>query len=213
MILIVNNYTENVHLGQLQMEHLGRYVKSLCGLDFIVKGYNEVSRSTLLEFPELKGIVLGGCNSDWNNLYFDIFDGEFELIREAKIPVLGICAGHQLMAMAYEGSARNADYGRRERVFTEIEIVKESPLTKGLSSLYCFEYHMVMVPEAPEGFEVLAKSKKTAIQAMRKRGEHKYGTQFHPELDYEASNPVFKADPAKVLTGERVLKNFLALCS
>jgi GMP synthase (glutamine-hydrolysing) len=213
MILVVNNYSDNnIHLGDLQMKELGVQLQEISGMDFMVKRYYEVSARFLKENTQIRGIVLGGCNSNWDHLYFDIFDGEFELIREASVPILGICAGHQLMAMAYGGSARRCDFGKEERIFTYIDILAESPLTKGISGkIYAFEYHSCMVPEIPNGFERLMSSEKTYIQAMKKIGEHKYGVQFHPELDREAADPLFKADKQENVNGNIVLTNFLEL--
>ena len=213
MILIINNFNENVHLGDLDGKRTGELCQKISGQEFMVKRYFEVSGEFLEEHPEIKGVVLGGCNCSWDHLYFDIFDGEFDLIRKSRVPVLGICGGHQLMAMAYGGSARRADFGKEERHFTRMKIVKESPITEGIpDEVYAFQYHNCMVPELPEGFELLVTGEKTVIQAMGKTGEHKYGVQFHPELDHEAADPLFRAEDPSLVNGQQVLTNFLKLC-
>ena len=65
--------------------------------------------------------------------------------------------------------------------------------------------------ELPEGFELLMSTKKTKIQAMKKIDEHKYGVQFHPELDHQAADSFYRARSIKDANGEIVLKNFLSL--
>lgn len=213
MILVVNDYTENIHLGDLQMKEIGRLAQELSGQDFLVKRYYEVSARFLEDHPEITGVILSGCNCKWDNMYFDIFEGVFDLVRNAKIPVLGICAGHQLIAMAYGAAVRRCDFGKEERFFTEMEMLKESPLTEGIEgNVYAFEFHNCAVMEVPEGCERLMTSKKTYIQAFKRIGEHKYGVQFHPELDKEASDPMFRADASKELSGTKILSNFLAIC-
>lgn len=212
MILIINNYTDNVHLGDLDMAEMGRKVQSISGKPFLVKRYDEVNAKFLEDHPEIKAVISGGCNSRWDDLYFDIFEGEFELMREAKIPVLGICAGHQLLAMTYGAGVRRADFGKEERFFTDIPIVKDSVLTRGLTgSVYAFLYHYCYVTELPEGFELLMSTRKTPIEAMKKIGENKFGVQFHPELDHQAADPFYRARKVSDANGEIVLRNFLSL--
>lgn len=213
MILIVNNYTDNQHLGDLEMKQMGELVKSLSGQDYMVKRYYEVNSEFLKWSPEIKGVILGGCNSKWDDLYFDIFEGEFDLIKNTSKPVLGICAGHHLMAIAYGGSVRRCDFGKEERHFTQIKVEKESPLTEGIDGdVYAFEFHYCAVMQLPENCETLMSSTKTKVQAFRVKGEHKYGVQFHPELDKEASDPMFRADANKKVSGHQILTNFLNLC-
>ena len=212
MILIINNYTDNVHLGDLDMAEMGRKVEKISGIPYVVKRYYEVNAQYLTDHPEIKAVISGGCNSKWDDLYFDIFEGEFEIFREAKIPVLGICAGHQLMAMAYDAGVRRADFGKEERFFQDIEIVKDSILTQGLQKpLHTFLFHQCYVTELPEGFELLMSTKKARIQAMKKIDEHKYGVQFHPELDHQAVDPFYRARSLEDVNGEVVLRNFLSL--
>ncbi|NPV74961.1 MAG: C26 family cysteine hydrolase domain-containing family [Anaerolineae bacterium] len=212
MILIINNYTDNVHLGDLDMKELGRKAQSISGLPFVVKKFNEVDAQFLKNHPEIKAVISGGTNSKWDELYFDIFEGEFELMREAKVPVLGICAGHQLMAMAYGAGVRRADFGKEERFFQDITIEKDSILTQGIKgTVYAFLYHYCYVTELPEGFELLMSTSKTRIQAMKKIDENKFGVQFHPELDHQAADPFYRARDPKDVNGEVILKNFLSL--
>lgn len=212
MILIINNYTENIHLGDLEMAEMGRKVEKISGMPFVVKRYYEVNLQYLTDHPEIKAVISGGCNSKWDDLYFDIFEGEFEIFREAKIPILGICAGLQLMAMAYDVGVRRADFGKEERFFQEIDIVKDSILTHGLQKpLYAFLFHTCYVTELPEGFELLMSTRKIPIQAMKKIDEHKYGIQFHPELDHQAVDPFYRARSLDDVNGEVVLRNFLSL--
>ncbi|PKO08656.1 MAG: hypothetical protein CVU40_14460 [Chloroflexi bacterium HGW-Chloroflexi-2] len=212
MILIINNYTDNVHLGDLDMAEMGRKVEKISGIPFVVKRYYEVNAQYLKDHPEIKAVISGGCNSKWDDLYFDIFEGEFKLFREAKIPILGICAGHQLLAMAFDAGVRRADFGKEERFFQDIEIVKESILTQGLQKpLHAFLFHQCYVTELPEGFELLMSTKKIKIQAMKKIDEHKYGVQFHPELDHQAVDPFYRARSLEDVNGEVVLRNFLSL--
>ncbi|MEI7885611.1 MAG: gamma-glutamyl-gamma-aminobutyrate hydrolase family protein [Clostridia bacterium] len=195
------------------MKQVGETLKVLSGMEFMTKRYYEVNAKFLEEHPEITGIILGGCNSNWDDIYFDIYEGEMEMIREAKVPILGICAGHHLMAIAYGGGVRRADFGHEERFFTEMQVVKKSLLTEGLSeNPYVFEYHYCAVYELPENCELLMASPKTKIQSFKVKGENKFGVQFHPELDVEAFDPMFKASDPNRANGNAILKNFLSIC-
>jgi len=212
MILIINNYTENAHLGDLEMAEMGRRIQSFSGLPFMVKKYHEVSPKIVIDHPEIKAVIAGGCNCKWDDLFMDIFEGELDLMRTVNIPVLGICAGHQLLAIAYGAGVRRADFGKEERFFTDIKIIKDSILTRGIQeNVYAFEYHYRHVVELPEGFELLMTSSRIKIQAMKKINENKFGVQFHPELDYQAVDPFYRARNPEDVNGEIILRNFVSL--
>lgn len=212
MLLIVNTYTQNEHLGDYEMNAMGEYLKKISGIEYMSKRFNQINGKFMKENPQIKGIIIGGNNCVWDNLYFDIFEGLFNLIRTADIPILGICAGHHLIAMAYDADVRRVAFGKEERFFTEMTIGKDSVLTQNLNkSPYVFEYHYWEVTELPEGFEHLLSSKKCRIQAMKKIGDHKYGVQFHPELDREAADPLYRATSTDDVNGEEILLNFLSL--
>ncbi len=204
MVLIINNYQidQNAHLGRLEMTEMGEVCKKLTGMDYRVAHLTEVNAEYLKNNPQIKAVISGGCNNNWDSLYFDVFDGEFELIRACNVPFLGICAGMHLLSMAYDGPVRRLDFGKEERFFCKIDKDGDSELSAGLSGTEeFFQYHNCHVPELPENFERIFTNKKCPIQGMRLRGENKFGVQFHPELDDENHS-----------AGHQLLKNFLSLC-
>lgn len=214
MILIVSNYSNDyVLLGKCRMNALGELVKQLSGQDYMVKSYSEADLKFLDEYPEISGIILGGSNTVWDNMFMDVYDKEFEIVREASIPILGICGGHQLMAIAYGCGVRRVDFGFEEHVFTEVDIVKDTALTQGLDGrVYAFESHKCGVYKITEEIEGIMSSVKTPYQGIKVKGENKFGVQFHPELDHTASESKYKADPAIEVSGNKLLINFLNLC-
>lgn len=214
MILIVSNYSDDyVLLGKCKMNALGELVKQLSGKDFMVKSYSEADMKVLGEHPEITGIILGGSNTVWDSMFMDVYDKEFEIVREANIPILGICGGHQLMAIAYGCGVRRVDFGFEEHVFTEVDIVKDTVLTQGFDgSVYAFESHKCGVYRITEEIKGIMSSVKTPYQGIKVKGESKFGVQFHPELDHRASDLKYKADPAIEPNGNKLLSNFLNLC-
>jgi len=115
-------------------------------------------------------------------------------------PVLGVCLGHQAVAMVNGGSIRRADqvvHGKLSRIFHSSD-----PLFDNVpSSFLATRYHSLIVDRQglPDSLEVLAESDKSEIMALKVRGKEVYGVQFHPE---------------SVLTshGRTILSNFLRMC-
>ena len=61
------------------------------------------SRCSLEEVERLKplAIVLGGSGTLWEKFITRDWSREFEIIKKAKVPILGICGGHQIIGMGY----------------------------------------------------------------------------------------------------------------
>jgi GMP synthase (glutamine-hydrolysing) len=110
-----------------------------------------------------------------------------------KVPVLGICFGHQAIARAFGSGV--ITYTRRN-VFYEIGFEptritpkgKEDHLFSGIPEVFPALYsHFQYIGSAPQDGVVLAKSgnhKNKSIQAYRV-GNSTYGVQFHPDYDGE----------------------------
>ncbi|MGY4257617.1 para-aminobenzoate synthetase component 2 [Bradyrhizobium sp. USDA 4516] len=107
------------------------------------------------------------------------------VVRElsGRIPVLGICLGHQCIGSMFGGCvvrARHPMHGRGSHVTHE-----GGGLFKGLPSpLYVGRYHSLVVElnpaDAPD-LMVTARSDEGEIMALAHRHQPTYGVQFHPE--------------------------------
>jgi anthranilate synthase/aminodeoxychorismate synthase-like glutamine amidotransferase len=127
------------------------------------------------------------------------------LIRAAagRVPVLGVCLGHQAIGEAFGGRVVRAD--RLMHGKTTPVAHNGHPLFEGIAAPFeAMRYHSLVV--APEGLpaelEVTAWSDDRAagseIMALCHRSLPIYGVQFHPESVGTAP-------------GKRLLANFLAL--
>jgi len=124
-------------------------------------------------------------------------DSLLELIRFAvdrRLPLLGVCYGHQMLARALAGSQAVRKAATPEIGWATVELKAESSLTRGLpSSFETFSNHHDEVCELPQGATVLASSKLCPVQAFALGGAPAYGIQFHPERDLEGAAETFAA--------------------
>ena len=139
-----------------------------------------------------KGIVLSGGPS---SVYEEGAPHPDPKIFELGIPVLGICYGMQLMGHTLGGNVGPGD--KREYGKTELEVLDETDLFHGLDrQLIGWMSHGDSVKQAPEGFQVIARTANTSVAAMANCARRLHGVQFHPEVVHTPK-------------GKQILENFL----
>jgi GMP synthase-like glutamine amidotransferase len=111
---------------------------------------------------------------------------ERELTRRAVsdgVPLLGICLGAQVLAVAEGGTVRGA-HGRPERGSCPVSLrctAETDLLFAGLPGEFrVIQNHRDQITELPPGAVRLAESEACPVQAFRV-GERAWGLQFHPE--------------------------------
>jgi GMP synthase (glutamine-hydrolysing) len=177
------------------MERNRDRLASIAGAPCHLRPYTEVDEGWLREI-DARALVISGNVTHWRHFSDESLAPLFGVVREASIPILGLCGGHQLIALAHGGSkaieplqAGEADpdaaYGPdsfRERGFTPVRILRADPLFDGLPETPVFlEAHYLEVAGPPAGFEVLASTDSCRVQVMKRIDRPVYGTQFHPE--------------------------------
>lgn len=109
-----------------------------------------------------------------------------EAIRKlkGKIPMLGVCLGHQAMAEAFGATVGHAGQLMHGKTSILEDVKKESILFQNLKApIQVARYHSLAVKEEtlPEELVVTARSEDKEIMAMEHRREPVFGVQFHPE--------------------------------
>ncbi|EFE06040.1 aminodeoxychorismate synthase component 2 [Citrobacter youngae] len=170
MILLIDNYDSFTW-------NLYQYFCEL-GADVLVRRNDELTLSQIDALNPQKIVISPGpCTPDDAGISLDV-------IRHyaGKIPLLGVCLGHQAMAQTFGATVVRA---------AKVMHGKTSPVThngqgvfQGLSNpLTVTRYHsLVVAPETlPDCFEVTSWSETREIMGIRHREWDLEGVQFHPE--------------------------------
>ena len=123
-----------------------------------------------------------------------------EAIRHfaGRVPVLGVCLGHQCIGVAFGGRVGRAPVGPVHGKTSLIEHTGDGVFESLPSPFVATRYHSLCVGDevVPESLEVTARAQDGTVMGVRHRELAVEGVQFHPE---------------SILTeeGPRLMKNFL----
>ena len=106
------------------------------------------------------------------------------LKSDPDVPILGVCLGHQAMAVAAGGEVGRAPRPVHGQSYP-IEVDPDEPVFAGITgAMAAARYHSLVVTRVPEQMKVVATtidSGETLVMAMRHRRRCQLGVQFHPE--------------------------------
>ena len=169
MLLLIDNYDSFTY-------NLVHFLGELGATCDVVRNDKISVRDALKTKP--KAIVLspGPCTPNEAGICL-------ELIKEAngKLPILGVCLGHQSISQAYGGriirvvpmhgklsKVRHFDKGMFEGVPQDLEVTRYHSLTVERESL-------------PDCFEITAETSDGVIMGLQHKKHPVHGVQFHPE--------------------------------
>jgi len=185
MILIVDNYDSFVH-------NIARYVREL-GREAIVLRNDAIDPQTIDSDTDAVIISPGPCTPNEAGI-------SLPLIREmsGRVPILGICLGHQCVGQAFGGKIVRAKRPLHGEA-SEISHGGEGILAGIPNRFSAGRYHSLIVElDKDSPLNVTARSEDGEIMALEHRALPVFGVQFHPE---------------SILTehGHDLLNNFLKL--
>ncbi|MEZ5305649.1 MAG: hypothetical protein R2684_00745 [Pyrinomonadaceae bacterium] len=226
-------------LSQMACDNIAKNVQRLVQQPKIQTVHlSEISEAAETFAPE--AIVMSGTLSDFDYYNWEYLEKFAELIHKTKIPVLGICGAHQLIAYSFGSELKTIDdlnpeekrTGRKaEFQYRFVKIVDTTdPIFDGIADsdsgiwqdytvnegiLRVWQNHGLQVIGVPKEFRHLAKSYLTNNQMMVKRsdGQLIYTVQFHLEKSFEdwSSNPTRWEHPNESRDGRILFENFLQL--
>lgn len=147
---------------------------------------------------ELTAVILsGGPNSVYEEGAPHVSQGVWDIIRERKVPVLGICYGMQELAHVFGGEVapgQEREYGKAS--VSRVEGC-DSPLFAGLPEDFTmWMSHGDKLHKVPDGFKSVAGTSNADYVAIENISTQMWGLQFHPEVTH---SPL----------GKDILKNFV----
>ena len=186
MILLIDNYDSFTYNIYQYVGELHPHIEAVRNDEITIEEIETMAPEAILispgpGYPETAGITK-------------------EVIRQfsGRVPILGICLGHQAIGEVFGGKVIPAEelmHGKMSKIF----IKNTDPLFDGLEEkIYAARYHSLVVDakNMPDCLEVLGTDEAGQIMALKHKEMPVYGIQFHPE---------------SILTemGMRILENFL----
>jgi len=187
MIVMIDNYDSFTYNLVQYFGQLGEEVKTYRNDAITIEGIEALEPDALVISPGPKTPQKAGICVDAISYFKD------------RIPILGVCLGHQAIGAAFGGKivkAKSLMHGKTSPILND-----QKTIFKGLSSPFtAVRYHSLVIQEEtlPDCLEVSAHSEDGEIMGIRHKSYPTEGIQFHPE---------------SILTtcGKRLLRNFLKI--
>jgi len=185
MYLLIDNYDSFTY-------NLWHFLGEL-GADVVVHRNDKITVDQVIALKP-QGIILspGPCTPDEAGICLKLIEA-----AAGKIPMFGVCLGHQAMGQAFQGRVLRAPSPMHGKI-SEIKHTGHA-MFKGLPERFqATRYHSLIVERAtlPPQLEVTAETDDGLIMAMAHKTMPLYGVQFHPESIASQF-------------GHRILRNFL----
>ena len=194
MILLIDNYDSFTFNLAHYVEETGQTVSVLRNDKVTVKDIiNDIKPSKIIISP-------GPCTPNEAGISMDV-------IRELykKLPILGVCLGHQSIGQAFGGKIVQAKKIMHGKI-SKVSNINKSILLKGLPRMFdATRYHsLVIQPDSlPDCFKIISTTKDDDVDVIMGIEHNEYplfGVQFHPESIGTSTKH-----------GKRIISNFVNL--
>ncbi len=170
MLVLIDNYDSFTY-------NLVHYLGEL-GAECVVHRNDKITTDDVVALkPQAIVLSPGPCTPNEAGICLD-------LVKKAgaKIPMLGVCLGHQSIGQAYGGVVKRAPVPMHGKLSPITHTNKG--LFKGLPKTFDItRYHSLIVEREtlPEDFEITAETSDGIIMGLQHKTHPVHGVQFHPE--------------------------------
>lgn len=170
MILLIDNYDSFVY-------NLARYVSQL-GFPYLVKRNDDITLNDIIALNPTHIILSPGpCAPDQAGITLDVIR-----FFAKKIPMLGICLGHQAIGQAFGGAivkALKPTHGKAAMIYHDTQgIFRNIPMP-----FKAARYHSLVISphNFPDELRITAHTQEGDIMGIQHKQYKIVGVQFHPE--------------------------------
>lgn len=190
--------------------------------------YVHFTRFSREDLQAVDFVILSPQGTPWYQYETAALDRAKAIVKQAVtadgLPLLGICGGHQFLALAFGGTVDFIDPAfagqRPERYPTDaireqgvsvLHTLGDDPILNNVAShpgrFRAVQSHYEEVKTVPPQFVNLAASALSEIQLMRMYGSLVYGVAFHPERCWDEGD----CSESPIVEGKQLLANFLTM--
>ena len=206
MIYLIDNTIDGQ--GQSPKELRATLTRMMTGEEILTEPFRKVTLDRVNQLAP-SHIILSGQSDPWDRYSEDELAGVFSVIRNSSIPILGVCGGHQQIALALGGTVglmeriepgEGYEGAKRERGYLPVETNQQGIFKDLPSAVTVWHSHCDEVKDLPQDFHRTAWNETCPTQAMQHAERPVFGVQFHPEL-FNDEYPL----------GRQILSNFLTI--
>ncbi|MGH6954130.1 MAG: anthranilate synthase component II [Alphaproteobacteria bacterium] len=187
MYLLIDNYDSFTY-------NLFHFLGEL-GAEIVVKRHDAITAAEALALGP-QGIIMSPGPRDPDRAGICL-----ELVAKAaeRLPILGVCLGHQVIGQAFGGRVVRAPLPMHGKL-SDIRHVDRGVFSGIPSPFRATRYHSLVVERAslPPALEITAETDDGVVMGLAHRSRPIHGVQFHPESIASAH-------------GHALLRNFLAI--
>ena len=187
MFLLIDNYDSFTY-------NLFHFLGEL-GAEVVVRRNDAIAPEEALALGP-QGIVIspGPCDPDRAGVCLDLIGAAAD-----KVPILGVCLGHQAIGQAFGGKVVRAEAPMHGKL-SQVSHRGEGVFADLPSPFSATRYHSLVVEREslPDALEVTAETEDGVLMGLRHKELPVHGVQFHPESIASEH-------------GHALLRNFLAL--
>lgn len=169
-------------------------------IEQIVDEFIDVKPCKLFDFKledlnDVKGVIISGAPILITDVDPTPYVNMLAWVKTIKVPVLGICFGHQMIGLIHGAFAQKMSPARD---WEEIGSYEASPLLNRLPLDFEMMQDHCETISVPPGFTLVASSDGCVNEVMQNKEQTLFGVQFHPEVSGNF--------------GRILLENFVTIC-